>query len=521
MIMIACICSGVRKDSTDNMTDKMFIANKHIRNYVVGLKNELKKSKEKEEKLEEMVEELKQKFLDTQLDLTPIRLSLQRATVSNKKLAQKVKEKDIVIEQLKTLRENDTMYTDLKMEVRKLKLSLGIHGIDDAVVNKLQRIIRHQDENRAYMFAKLILSTSQIDILRKSNANVVLQKKSLQEDLDTTRMKLDEKCQEARKQNLVIVELQTQNAKLVRQNDELKIKVNEKEKEALMKDKAIRDSSCLATKLEDELNQQIVKTEKVDKAKDCVTTNLVTLQSEVETLQSELNNANEAKDKLNKDLRHLDSANEHLRSKLEQSQKTHESKMHELQREKQLYEQKIKDQTLELESLLQQSKNQEKQIELLKHNQESLQKYKDFMQGQGVSELRRDLFTVTRRLDAEKEYLYKTDKRNHELTYELSIIKKKNNESITELQNENMSLKKQIHAREKSYNLFQLQNDYLTKRVKTIGQELNECKEELSIYKNFAPFNQEVFNSYKEKSKVHQMSPIPLSSHSSDEPADN
>ncbi|XP_028275011.1 myosin-9-like [Parambassis ranga] len=245
--------------------------------------------------------------------------------------------------------ENDVQglkITSLKIQNNRLECALKRHEKHDLIVRKLECTIRKKDEEIKSVQKELKKNKSELNKLKSSSTLKVHQNKSLQEDLHTTKKTLDEKCQETRRLSLVIEELETQNAKIVKQYDALKSKETLKEKGAQDKDTLIRDLKFLVTKLESELSQQIVKTEKVDKAKDGVKANLVILQSELKTLQSELktlqsehNKANVAKDKLNKQLRLLDSANKRLSSQLEQNKKAHENTVHELQRVKQCLQQ--------------------------------------------------------------------------------------------------------------------------------------------------------------------------------------
>lgn len=131
--------------------------------------------------------------------------------------------------------DNDTINADSTLEVKRLKHSLKKHGLDDAGV----------------VLAELTLHALEIDKLRKSQADVFLQMKSLQEDLDTTRMKLDEKCKEARRQRLVINRLETQIGKIVQQHDTLK-----------SKEKVQREVHLLPQRLKQQVNT-LRQTEKV------------------------------------------------------------------------------------------------------------------------------------------------------------------------------------------------------------------------------------------------------------------
>ncbi|XP_028275070.1 myosin-9-like [Parambassis ranga] len=468
--------------------------------------------------------------------------------------------------------------TSLKIQKNRLERALKRHEKHDLIVRNLECTIKRQDEEMQSVQKESKKNESELNKLRSSFTVNVHQNKSLKEDLHTTRKKLDEKCQETRRLRLVIQQLETQNDTLVKENDSLKSKETLQEKEAQDKDTLIRDLRFLVTKLENELSQQIVKTEKVAKAKDRVNSNLLTrvhsLQSELKTLQSEHNKANVAKVKLNKQLRLLDSANKRLSSELEQNTKTHENTVHELQRvkqclqqnqqklseEKQLAasylsgkeaaeqalaraddekeklskvierfkqrlkasqkdmaekEQKIKDEMLHIESLLKQQIDQKKHMDLLEHNLEMQSSDKDTSQSNDVLQ-RQELEQAKQMLQERMASMKEKDELLQKLKQELSGVKQELNErwlTVSELKNENMSLKGQLYASEGTRRMLTEEKHNLSDEARMFKLELSNCKRQLDQTKRdlekYAPQNQVVLNSSEVKEEKEKTTHFP------------
>lgn len=272
---------------------------------------------------------------------------MKNAEMSEKKLQVQLSEaEDKLICAKKTIDEHLLTIADLQKTKKRLARALKKHEKHDLIVRELKCTIMLRDEEIKSQQRELKQFTYELYKPTRSQVQYKhRQDNSLQEELDTTRIELNEERKETRRQNHVIEELETQVAKLAQQNYTLKSREKAQHKEDPMKDKLIRDLNFIVSKLENELRQQMAKNERFVDAKYYTNTNLVnlksqlkTLQSEHKTLQSELKIANVSKSKLKEKLALSDSVNKRLRFELEQTKRAQVNTINKLQREKRISE---------------------------------------------------------------------------------------------------------------------------------------------------------------------------------------